>query len=620
MSLLNKFKSIYNYILLMGIDWFIFRVKYEFLKKINYFDKANSNILKKVIKIDKKKFFYKKIGLVNCDFIGENQLIEKAKNAALGKIFAFSNEYLDYKENNKINWHKNPILNIKSSHYSSWNKLSDFGEYGDIKLIWEASRFPQIYFFINAYSLTKDEKYANACKNQILDWIDKNPFPYGVNYKCGQEISFRIFSWIIALEYFSKFFNNEEENKIVENIYTSLLRIDANIDYAAKSVKNNHSISEAAGLFIGGLLFPQFKESSKLLKKGLKYLENEISYQIYSDGTYIQHSFTYQRLALDILSFVIIISKKLKFELSKEVNNKHLNMITFLNSFIQENGWLPNYGSNDGANLFPLTGDNYRDFRSSLNLANVINNENSLFSNHKKLIEFFALEEKGIVPLQTKLEFRDGGYYILKNKKFFSFIRAHSYRDRPASNDMFHLDIWSNGKNIFCDAGSYSYNTSKIFKNNFIGVIGHNTIMINNSNQMEQVLNFGYSNWTKAICLDFNENYFLGKNYAYLKKFGIIQQREIKLKDDKLIILDSIKNIKENTNIKQIWNTKFNIQIIDNYTFKIDNYIVSSNIMYKLEKSYISDYYNSYTEGIRVVFETNSKEDFEIKTIIEYKD
>ncbi|XPV54917.1 MAG: heparinase II/III domain-containing protein [Halarcobacter ebronensis] len=295
-------------------------------------------------------------------------------------------------------------------------------------------------------------------------------------------------------------------------------------------------------------------------------------------------------------------------------------MIEFLYSFIQENGCLPNYGSNDGANLFPLTGDDYRDFRSSLNLASVAIRGYSLFERHKKLVEFFALEDKATIKLDKKVEFRDGGYYILKNKNLFSFIRCHSYKDRPASNDMFHLDVWSGGKNIFCDAGSYSYNTDKKFKNNFIGVIGHNTVMINDSNQMVQVLNFGYSNWTKAKCMDFGVNHFLGLNYAYQKEFGVVHQRDVKLEDDKIIIMDNVKNIKEITNIKQIWNTKFKVEVIDEYTIKVDEFIISSNIKYNLENSYISDYYNFYIEGTRIVFETDISEDFEIKTLIEKRD
>lgn len=620
MSLLNKFKSIFEYIKLMGFDWFIFRLKYELLKKINYFDRVNKATVEKVSKIDKELFYYGITGLVNKKFKGSNSYIDKADNAIAGNIFAFSNEYLDYNEDGKINWQMNPISKVKANSSLSWNRLPDFGEYGDIKLIWEASRFPQLYSFINAYSVTEDEKYAKECINQMLNWISNNLYPYGVNYKCGQEISFRVFSWIVALEYFDKFLSKEDKVEIVENIYTSLLRVDANIDYAAKSVKNNHSISEAAGLFIGGLLFPQFSESKRFLDKGLNYLLKESSYQVYGDGSYIQHSFTYQRLALDVLSFVMAVAQKKNYELPLELKQRHQKMIEFLNSFIQENGWLPNYGSNDGANLFPLTSDGYRDFRSSLNFASAVNSGDILFEEHKKLIEFFDLKGSRQIELEKKTDFSEGGYYILKNRDIFSFIRCHSYKDRPASNDMLHLDIWYRGKNILCDSGSYSYNTDKAFKNNFIGAVGHNTVMINNTNQMQQVLNFGYSNWTKAECIEFDANHFIGENHAYKNEFGVVQKRSIYLEDNKLLVVDTIKNIFIKTNIKQIWNTKGEIEIIDKTTVKLKNCIIKSNINYKIEDSYISDYYNSYEAGKRVIFEVDSVKDIEIKTSIEFKD
>jgi hypothetical protein len=620
MSFLNKLKPIYEYIKLMGFDWFIFRLKYELLKKANYFDKVNETIIKIMSRQDKNSFAYSKIGLVNFNYKGDESFLKKADNAMDGKIFSFSNEYLDYQENNRINWQMNPITKVKANRNMSWNRLSDFGEYGDIKLIWEISRFPQVYYFINAYSITQDAKYANACINQIVDWIKNNPFPNGVNYKCGQEISFRIISWIVVLEYFVNFVNKKDEKIIIENIYTSFLRINANIDYAAKSVKNNHSISEASGLFVIGLLFPQFKESKKLIQKSLKYLLKETSYQIYKDGSYIQHSFTYQRLALDVLSFVFIVAKNKNYELPIELKQRYQKMVEFLYSFIQNDGCLPNYGSNDGANLFPISGANYRDFRDSLNLSSVIVNNKSLYEDSQKLVEFFNLDISKKIKLDKKIEFNDGGYYILKNENIFSFIRCHSYKDRPASNDMFHLDIWYKGKNILCDAGSYSYNTNKSFKNNFIGVTGHNTIMINDSNQMQQVLNFGWANWTKAKCIEFNNNKFIGENYAYQQIFGITQQREVNLEKQTIIIIDNIKGISNDTNIKQIFNTKSNVEKIDNYALKVDNCIISSNVEYKIENTYVSDYYNSYVEGNKIVFEINSQSDFEIKTRIEFKD
>ena len=256
-----------------------------------------------------------------------------------------------------------------------------------------------------------------------------------------------------------------------------LLRIDLNIDYAAKSVRNNHSISEAIGLLVGGLLFPEFPESQHFKKKGLAYLCNEINYQIYNDGTYIQHSFNYQRLALDILSFAILIMKKIKnIMIPNNILVGHKKLYTCLNSFTQENGYLPNYGSND-AYLFPIGDYNYRDYRQSFNFASVVNQGVLLFdSTLKNIVDLFNLtySEKPIF-VDKDVSFEVGGYYILKNERIFIFIRCPNYKDRPAQNDVFHMDIWIDGENIFSDAGSYSYNTDKAIKKEFIGMTGHNT-------------------------------------------------------------------------------------------------------------------------------------------------
>ena len=602
----------------MGLDWTLFRIKYLFLQKSGHFDRMNKKIVKKTNLLNGSKLFLPKIEWINRNFIGDEIFLERADNALDGKIFAFSHEYFDYSDNGRIAWNINPISKVRADNSLNWNNLPDFGEYGDIKLIWEASRFPQVYAFINAYSITKDEKYAKACLEQIIDWIDTNPYPKGVNYKCGQEITFRIIAWMMAIDYFKDFLSKEDEAKIVKNIYASILRVDANIDYAARAVKNNHSLSEAIGLIFFGLYFEQFDESKKLLKLGVKYLQKESTYQVYADGSYIQHSFTYQRLALDILSFVIMISEKKGFKLPLEIKQRHKKMINFLNAFIQENGWLPNYGTNDGANLFPISGNDYRDFRPSLNFASVISSQETLFADNSTLVEFFKLDIKKEQNLKKLQQYDDGGYYILKNKNLFSYIRCHSYKNRPAQNDMLHLDVWHKGTNIFCDAGSFSYNTDKKFKNNFNGTIGHNTIMINNDNQMEQVLNFGWSNWTKSKLISFDKNHFEGEHYGYQKKYGITCNRSINVEEQKIIIIDKILSIKNSTNIKQLWNTKEEVIVIDNFSVKVQNCIVKSNYPIKLEKTYISDYYNSYVDGTKIVIEVDSEEEIEIKTIMEF--
>ena len=48
--------------------------------------------------------------------------------------------------------------------------------------------------------------------------------------------------------------------------------------------------------------------------------------------------------------------------------------------------------------------------------------------------------------------------------------------------------------------------------------------------------------------------------------------------------------------------------------------MIVSNIEYKLEESYISDYYNSYDIATRIIFEIDIFEDFEIETTIQFEE
>ncbi len=620
----KKINSILQYAKNMGPEWTLFRIQYELKRKTGYYSFSNKKILNQAERLTPNALSFSKPGIVNFDYriitSKSEDVINKAENALQGKIFAFSHTYMDYAEaNGRINWHLNPVLKVEAPRNIPWNKLPDFGPYGDIKLIWEASRFPQVFFLINAFSLTKDEKYARGCLQQIEHWIDNNPFPYGVNYKCGQEISFRLFAWILALDYFYDYLSPELTRKIVKNIYISLLRVAANIDFAAKSVKNNHSISEAAGLLIGGVLFPQLPESQKFIKKGIKYLQKELSYQVYDDGAYIQHSFNYQRLALDVLSFVIIIAKKNKLQLPEIIYTAHKKMIAFLSAFVQPKGFLPNYGQNDGSYLFPLAASHYRDFRESINLASAVHEPYTyFFKDYTTLIQFFNLKAKAGRQVSENQKFDTGGYYILKNKYSFSFIRCHSYKHRPAQSDMLHLDVWKDGINVFCDSGTFSYNVDKNFKRQFFGTIGHNTVMLNQSNQMEEILHFGWANWIKSKLIYFDGKTFEGEHYGYKKEEHAIHRRKVQLENNKIFITDTITGDKNSLiKIEQIWNSPLNFKMVSSNKFENEHVRIHANINGKKEEAYLSEYYNDYYTGTRIIFSVEAQLPFIIKTSIE---
>ena len=614
MNVLKDIINIINYFFLRGTKWLVFRLFYELKRKLNYFKRKDKQLIKLAENITGE---LPQLNIVNKNFTGHKSFIIKADQAAKGNIFTFSNQYLNYASQNKlIDWHYSPVTKKTAPANIPWYRLPDFGEYGDIKIIWESSRFPQIYFFINAYSVTKNLKYAKACINQIEDWIDNNPYPLGLNWKCGQEITFRLFAWYIAIDFFHDNISQSQKQKIIKAIFISILRIDLNINYAVKSVRNNHSVSEAAGLFVGGLLFPDLLDSEHLQAKGLELLLQETSYQVFDDGSYIQNSMNYHRLVLDILSFVIHIARVKQYKLPALLVERHKKLIEFLNSFIQENGEVPNYGSNDGSCLFPFSGNKYLDCRPSLNFAAALSFGKDMYNGNKELIDFFGLDVKEKIYLNKINQFNNGGYYILKDSQFFLFIRCHTYNFKPSHNDPLHLDVWYKNQNIFCDTGTYSYNPVEEIKNEFTGISGHNTIMINNVSPMRRVLNFGTTNWIKAKKINSSKNEFIGEHYGYKKLFNLTHRRRIKI-EDTVSVLDEIFDIKNETNIKQIWNTQYSVRKIDQHTFIINNSIqLKSDIPGEVISSKISKYYNKYINGWKIVFNYTANKNFKIKTVI----
>ncbi len=55
---------------------------------------------------------------------------------------------------------------------------------------------------------------------------------------------------------------------------------------------------------------------------------------------------------------------------------------------------------------------------------------------------------------------------------------------------------------------------------------------------------------------------------------------------------------------------------MDDYSLRVGKSLIKSNIVGRMEKSYISNYYNHYSQGHRTVFETLQTRDFTIETKI----
>ncbi len=555
----------------MGIRYVIYRIYYIFKKKTGILQKQFPTSYKPshFIGLDQWKsnsrnFFIDKSLLKTIQFIEYEKLRTDVENIKNGYFdFFYSQKYYI---GTKINWFKNVSNNYEypREHWTKINELSS--KSGDIKYVWELSRFSYLYTIIR-YDLFSQEDQSFLVFSLIENWIDSNPMNIGPNYICSQEISLRVLNWIFALYYYknSKCLNEQLFQKIINSIVFQIDHVYKNINFSRFIVRNNHALTETLTVYLVGLLFPWFPQGRKWKKKGKKWFEKEIQYQIYKDGTYLQYSNNYHRVVIQLLTWGIRISEINNEHFSSKVYVKAKKSLDFLlNSINITDGNLPNYGSNDGSLFFKLNSKDYNNYKPQLQaLAFTLKAQDKIlrFEDIEEDVFWFGIRVSKEIEVNNKktndlniniLAYREGGIYIINDNNSKTFINCCKYYNRPAHADNLHIDIWYKGINFLRDNGTFLYNTDEDVKRYFMGTFSHNTIVLDDFDQMLKGPNFIWTYWSKMISTNIIEEpgkvQFSGtiNAFRYVDKKILHTRKIIKHQDEPVWeIIDFLKNAPE---------------------------------------------------------------------------
>lgn len=406
-------------------------------------------------------------------------------------------------------WFINPF-NGKECLESSkhWTEISDFNSnLGDIKHVWETSRYTWVSILARAYAVSGKDLYLDTVNEWISDWIKKNPVNQGPNWKCGQEASMRVFNLLNA----SMILNQSENpsDSLREIIKLHLKRIYKNRRYAFAQ-RNNHATSEAAALFVGGSWLAVVDTANKsqhlaYAQKGRDCLERLARKLFYEDGSFAQHSMYYHRLILDTLSIIMYWKQKLNLSsFTKEFNEIACKSIAWMQSVLDKSGKCPNLGANDGTMLLGNHSCDYLDFRPSLQAASVLVNNKPVFENGpwNEVLYWFGIKNYFSKPSSyiKKTTFHQSGYVIMSEERSWALLRFPFYKFRPSHNDVFHFDLWANGINLLFDSGTYSYNPDQDSKvPDLKSVHAHNTLSFDHQEQMPRLGRFLLARWIQPL-------------------------------------------------------------------------------------------------------------------------
>jgi hypothetical protein len=429
-----------------------------------------------------------------------DQCISEADGISLGQydLFFFHEKHLGCPPN----WHRNPFTGQLAPRGRHWSQLGDFN-FGDIKAIWEPSRFGWVYVLVRAHARTGEARLAELFWKLFEDWCAQNPPNEGVNWKCGQEATFRLMAITLGLAQFGRLPSATEDRIKLFSRFVSATgqRIEANLDYAL-SQSNNHGVSECVGLVTASLVAPATVNGWRA--RGLDNLQRQLDSLIYAGGGFSQHSLIYHRVLLQDLCWLIALLRRAGQPIPPWLAAKTRTALEFLTQITDPlTGLAPLYGANDGAKILPLEEGAFEDMRGTLQAGWVLLDGCRVFPPGPWDEAAFWLtgQDPSTWPLKhwdkvERVHFKDAGFFQWCSGSTRLFFHCPTlFRHRPAQADMLHLDLTWEGHPIALDAGTYSYNTTEPFDGALAQATAHNVPMLAGREPLQKAGRFLYLPW-----------------------------------------------------------------------------------------------------------------------------
>jgi hypothetical protein len=432
-----------------------------------------------------------------------SRCIAEADGVALGEFKLFSHHQTF--PGNPPDWHRNVLTGQSAPRGRHWSELGDF-DFGDIKAIWELSRFGWAFALARAHARTHEERLAELFWKLFEDWCAQNPPNEGVNWKCGQESTFRLIAATFAIGEFRSSPSSTPARWQLWSRFVQVTgqRIAANLDYAL-SQSNNHGVSECVGLITASLLSAETALTRSWRELAFAKLHEQLDALIYPDGGFSQHSLIYHRVLLHDLFWLISFSRKAGQSVPEWVEAKTRSALNFLLPIVDGNtGSAPVYGANDGANILPLDECAFDNLRGTIESGFALLDGVRVYppGPWDETAFWLTARDPATLPLRPVHEIPArwhapaAGCFQWQSGDARLFLRCPThFRHRPSQADMLHADIWWRGRAIAHDAGTYSNNMPAPLGGAFGAAAAHNVPMLAQREPLEKAGRFLYLPW-----------------------------------------------------------------------------------------------------------------------------
>lgn len=526
---------------------------------------------------------------------------DTAENILKGKYEIFGKEY----HLTEINWHKDFSSGKiwEKKHFSTL----EYDHEGDKKIPWELSKCHHFVTLGLAYQQTKDKKYFQEYKKQLLHWIQENPYEIGINWVTPMECAIRAINWIEAYHLFKEEFDESLTTELAKQLYLHGKHIRSNMEWSP--AKENHYLSDCMGLFFIGCFFKDIKEAEKWKIFAQKELEREIIHQVSEDGVDYEASLNYHRLVTEMFLLTYILALRNNISFSEEYKKRLEKMCEFIMYYTSPSGKAPAFGDTDNGRILSIWDPDINDHRDLLSLAAFYFQRPDFKARgkyHPSMQLLLKKEDFASTPIEEKelTSKTFTGWYIMRDKDIFIMIHCGDIGRKGfgghGHNDQLSFVLSTKNQDYIIDPGTYTYTTDKKKRHLFRSTACHNTLVVNNQEQntIEEETPFNMKHRTKAFCFQWQtdkfQDIFIGKHFGYTPNIVTREIRYDKRKKE-IQITDRLKQDAE-LELNIFFHPKIGIKqegkkIILNEELEIDNHenSILSNAPYSQEYGNIGE-------------------------------
>lgn len=454
--------------------------------------------------------------------------------------------------------------------------------HNDNEFLWQLNRMNHWQDLLEAYSLTKDERYGRKVIDEMLNWIetveigeDMLSLPLSYFSEChplrALELGIRCYkTWPLVLEHLghTELFTEEILEKYVAAVYKQTRILRHVSPQLWPKADHNHYLMECLGILTTALYFPELKEAEEWKAFAIDGIEKCCMAQLTEDGGQIEGCPSYHNGCMFWFGLAVILAKRFGFQFSEPYMERYQRNLDYSIYSLRPTGKCVPVGDSHANNL-AVMGAVYGYFALEditwLGLAkNLIEMEELKREASKHVwraldVQQFAEE---LHALQGKQFVCDKLTMFWNRKLHQAIIRSGWDSDAlsflftcrsPVQNFHAHIDLMSFdftalGKNMVCDPGIFCYREDED-RRQFKSSNFHSTLLIDERDHFEYISSFNYGPQKIGEIYNVEDrgHYQLASAY-HMNYEPIVHHRHIALVEGRFVIIaDRVEGLEQHS-------------------------------------------------------------------------